>query len=86
MKAAFMMKDSSSLSIRRASITALFTAFESWLHLKKRMKQFPPSNKESPSNSILGSLTDVTGYAYVTDFRLQNIYENGLISVNREEI
>lgn len=56
-----MMKDSSSLSIRRASVTALFTAFESWLHLKKRMKQFPPSSIDSPSNGVLGSLTDVTG-------------------------
>lgn len=51
-----MLKDSSSLSVRRASLSALHAAFESWLFLKKR-------RKETPSQGLgpVEFLGDVTG-------------------------
>jgi hypothetical protein len=56
MKAAFMLKDSSSLSVRRASLSALYAAFESWLFLKKRRKETP-----SRGFGAVQFLGDVTG-------------------------
>jgi hypothetical protein len=61
MKAAFMMKDSASLSVRRATLTALYSAFESWLILKKRKKESPSSGQVSRVYGVLESLNDVTG-------------------------
>jgi hypothetical protein len=57
MKAAFLMKDMTSLSIRRASLIALYYALESWIHMKKNKKHFSPPRV----SSVLESLTDVTG-------------------------
>lgn len=51
-----MLKDASSLSVRRASLAALYAAFESWLYLKKRRKQSP-----SRGGGALHYLEDVTG-------------------------
>lgn len=57
MKAAYLMKDMISLSIRRASLIALYYALESWIHMKKNKKQYSSSRV----STILESLTDVTG-------------------------
>ena len=57
MKAAYLMKDVTSLSIRRASLIALYYALESWIHMKKNKKQYSPSRV----STVLESLTDVTG-------------------------
>ena len=57
MKAAYLMKDMTSLSIRRASLIALYYALESWIHMKKSKKRFSPPRM----STVLESLTDVTG-------------------------
>ena len=57
MKAAYLMKDMTSLSIRRASLIALYYALESWIHMKKNKKHFSPSRV----STVLETLTDVTG-------------------------
>ena len=51
-----MLKDSSSLSVRRASLSALYASFESWLFLKKRRKDTP-----SKGPGAVEYLGDVTG-------------------------
>ena len=57
MKAAYLMKDLTSLSIRRASLIALYYALESWIHIKKSKKHFAPPRV----STVLESLTDITG-------------------------
>ena len=46
-KAAFLMKDLTSLSIRRASLIALYYALESWIHMKKNKTHFSPPRVSS---------------------------------------
>lgn len=65
MKVSFMVRDYPSLSVRRAALTAMSSAFESWLQMKQRRQAYPPSFSSSLGNShpqdVLGSLSDVTG-------------------------
>ena len=42
--------------MRRASLTALYSSFDSWMHLKKRRRSLP-----SHSVGVMESLSDVSG-------------------------
>ena len=64
MKVSFMVRDYPSLSVRRAALTAMSSAFESWLQMKQRRQAYPPSSSSlcnNHSQDVLGTLSDVTG-------------------------
>ena len=83
MKAAYMLKDSTSLSIRRSVLVALFSSFESWVNIKKREETCPimsSSPISSRSQGILESLNHITGSRPNGDSGLSQKEEYSLVA------
>lgn len=63
MKAAYMLKDSPSLSIRRAVLVTLYSSFESWLNMKSRQRACstsPCATYSHGKRGVLDTLSDIT--------------------------
>ena len=83
MRAAYMLKDSSSLSIRRSVLVAFFSSFESWLNIKKREKECPSMSYSSisyRSQGILDTLNDISGSKSKGDCSISEKEEYSLVA------